>query len=258
MNDSDDILTNMESMVNKTTDDDKSNDGANSKGESPTVKDFIHDLTPVFDDEKMEPQFRLSAHPAEPAPEVKALKTGFEMVADLLPMHEHKALGQWVIRYKLHEDDPIWGGYIAGAVSFKSAEAAHRSAALVINGLEKLPQIVQNAFFNAEKEVRADLANVFATSGGKFIISVQSIISKAADNGAKKLEQAATVLDKELTRKIELRKDEGVELWVQKAMEAADLAVSKHKKLNFYFNTMGGVSIFILGSIFGVVLALHI
>ncbi|MBU2843548.1 hypothetical protein [Acidithiobacillus thiooxidans] len=229
---------------------------ADSAGETPPVpspagNDFI-------DNDKLPETYRLNVHTAKSLPAIEGLKSGYELVADLLPVNEHKALGQWVIRYKITEDDPTFGNYLAGTVSFKCAESAQKAAELVVGGIDKIPQIVQDAFFNAQKDVRADLVKVFKLSGGKFMLDLQEHIKTAADNGAKKLEQAATVLDKELTRKIEIRKDEGVELWVQKAMEAADLAVAKHKKLNFYFNTMGGVSIFILGSIFGVVLALHV
>lgn len=228
---------------------------ANNAGETPPVP--LPATSDHVDDSKLPSAYRLNVHTAKKIPAIEGLKSGYELVADLLPLSEHKALGQWVIRYKISEDDPTFGNYLAGTVSFKCAESAQKAAELVIGGIEKIPQIVQDAFFNAEKDVRADLVKVFGLSGGSFIGELQKRIQKAADDGSEKLKKAASVLDGELTRKIEIRKDEGVELWTQKAMEAANLALAKHKAVNFYFNTIGGSGIFITGVVVGALITTH-
>jgi hypothetical protein len=212
---------------------------------------------PEINDDSISPELQLVEHRSAVPGSVAALKSGYELVSDLLPMEQHKALGQWVMRYKITENDPTWGSYLAGATAFESAQAAQKSAELLVNGLEQLPKIVQHAFFSAEKYIRADLNKLFSVSGGDFVDNLQLIISAAADQGATKLQGAASVLDKDLNRKIEERKSDGVDLWVRTAMNAAELALAKHKSVNFHFNTLGGASIFILGSIFGAYLATH-
>ncbi|MBU2845676.1 hypothetical protein HF923_07550 [Acidithiobacillus ferriphilus] len=228
---------------------------ASSAGETPPGPDL--ELR-VINDDDISPELRLVEHKSDLPASVVALKSGYELVANLLPMSGHKALGHWVMRYKVAEDDPSWGNYLAGATAFESAQAAQKSAELLINGLEQLPKIVQHAFFSAEKYIRADLHKVFATSGGDFVDKLQVIISTAADQGATKLQGAAAVLDKDLNRKIEERKSEGVDLWVRTAMNAAELALAKHKAVNFYFNMGGGIAIFVLGAVFGAYLVTHV
>ena len=223
--------------------------------ETPPVTDLE---LPVINDGDISPELQIVEHKSELPGSVVALKSGYELVSDLLPMEQHKALGKWVMRYKITENDPTFGNYLAGATAFESAQAAQKSAELLVNGLEQLPKIVQHAFFSAEKYIRADLHKVFATSGGDFVDKLQIIISTAADQGATKLQGAASVLDKDLNRKIEERKSDGVDLWVRTAMNAAELALAKHKSVNFYFNTLGGASIFILGAVFGAYLATHV
>lgn len=223
-------------------------------GETPPAPDLS---LPVINDNDISPELRLVEHQAESPQSVLELKSGYDLVTDLLPLNEHKALGQWVMRYKVTENDPTWGNYLAGSVSFRSAEAAQKSAELLVNGLEQLPKIVQHAFFSAEKHVRADLNKVFAVSGGEFVDKLQVIISKAADHGATKLQGAAAVLDKDLSRKIEERKQDGVDLWVRTAMDAANLALAKHKAVNTFFTLGGGIMIFIAGLFVGALLVTH-
>ena len=146
---------------------------------------------------------------------------------------------------------------MAGNVAFNSASAAQKSAELVIQGVEKIPKIIQDAFVYAERDVRADLMKVFAVSGGQFTSSIQKLITDSADAGAEKLRGAASVLDSELTRKIEIRKNEGIDLWVAKAVEAADVALAKQKIVNFYFLSIGVVGLLTTGGIIGAILATH-
>ena len=224
-------------------------------GETPPVTDLE---LPVINDGDISPELQIVEHKSELPGSVVALKSGYELVSDLLPMEQHKALGKWVMRYKITENDPTFGNYLAGATAFESAQAAQKSAELLVNGLEQLPKIVQHAFFSAEKYIRADLHKVFSVSGGDFVDKLQVIISTAADQGATKLQGAAAVLDKDLNRKIEERKRDGVDLWVQTAMNAANLALAKHKAVNFYFNMGGGIAIFVLGAVFGAYLVTHV
>ncbi|MDA8246956.1 hypothetical protein [Acidithiobacillus sp.] len=243
----DDLLSGMEQEMARKE--------ASVAGETPPVTDLE---LPVINDGDISPELQIVEHKSELPGSVAALKSGYELVAGLLPVEQHKALGQWVMRYKVTENDPTFGNYLAGATAFESAQAAQKSAELLINGLEQLPKIVQHAFFSAEKYIRADLHKVFATSGGDFVDKLQVIISTAADQGATKLQGAAAVLDKDLNRKIEERKSDGVDLWVRTAMQAADLALSKHKAVNFYFNMGGGIAIFVLGAVFGAYLVTHV
>ncbi|MEB8559582.1 hypothetical protein OW716_14740, partial [Acidithiobacillus ferriphilus] len=205
-------------------------------------------------DDRLPDALKLAQKPARVPDDLAALKTGFDLVADTLPVSEHKALGQWVMTYGVKGDDPTWGNYLAGNVSFNSAMAAQKSAEIIIQGAEKIPKLVQDAFLNAERDVRADLHKIFAFSGGDFVNKIRAIITDSADAGAEKLRGAASVLDSELTRKIEIRKTEGVDLWVAKAVEAADVALAKQKIINFYFLSFGIVGLLTVGGVIGAVL----
>lgn len=209
-------------------------------------------------EQKLGEAYRLTVRPVRIPDDAVKLRSGFELVAGVMPAEQHKALTQWVMRYRITEDDPTWGEYLAGSVAFSSAQAAQQSAEVIVGAVEKLPRIVQDAFIYAQRDVRAGLGQVFTVSGGEFVRAIKQNIADAAETGAEKLKGAATMLDGELTRAIELRKSDGVELWARKAMEAAELAIAKHKAVNFYFNTTGGVSIFILGAVFGAYLATHV
>ena len=206
-------------------------------------------------EKRLPEDYRLVVKPARVPDDIAALKSGYELVSGILPVEQHKALGQWVMRYRVTENDPTWGDYLAGNVAFNSAAAAQKSAELVIQGVEKIPKIIQDAFVYAERDVRADLMKVFAVSGGQFTSSIQKLITDSADAGAEKLRGAASVLDSELTRKIEIRKTEGVDLWVAKAVEAADVALAKQKIVSFYFLSFGIVGLLLTGGVIGAVLA---
>lgn len=142
--------------------------------------------------------------------------------------------------------------------SWAAAAAAGDAARLVHEDVLKLPKTMQDALLYASKDFDGQVRDILGKSGGEFIRALKKLIIDSADSGATKLREAASTLDGELTRKIEIRKDEGVELWVQRANDAASLAIAKHKAVNFYFNTMGGATIFILGAAFGAFLATHI
>lgn len=142
--------------------------------------------------------------------------------------------------------------------AWAAAAAAGASAEELTLLLQQLPKLMQDAFTSASKDFRGQVRAILGHDGKEFMDALRNNINLAANAGADKLKSAAATLDSELTRKIEIRKDEGVELWTKRAMDAADLAIAKHKAVNFYFNTIGGATIFILGSIFGAFLATHI
>ncbi|MBE7566818.1 hypothetical protein [Acidithiobacillus sp. HP-11] len=155
------------------------------------------------------------------------------------------------------DDDIAW--LLVGSVidSAAAAFAAGDAAKLVHEDVQKLPKTMQDALLLASKDFNGQVREILGKSGGEFIGILKNMIVDSANAGAEKLKQAASTLDADLTRKIEIRKDEGVELWVQRANEAANLALAKHKAVNFYFNTIGGSAIFIVGVVVGALITTH-
>ena len=227
---------------------------ADISGADPAV---VQGIAQDIVEKRLPEDYRLVVKPARVPDDVASLKSGYELVSGILPVEQHKALGQWVMRYRVTENDPTWGDYLAGNVAFNSAAAAQKSAEIIIQGVERIPKIVQDAFVYAERDVRADLMKIFAVSGGQFTSSIQKLITDSADAGAEKLRGAASVLDSELTRKIEIRKTEGIDLWVAKAVEAADVALAKQKIVSFYFLSFGIVGLLLTGGVIGAVLEAH-
>lgn len=163
-------------------------------------------------------------------------------------------------RYGIHENnDPFWGvvevmqnAFECAKASGTAAAAAEMAAEELARNVQTLPKTMQEALRYASQNFEGQLSEILGKNGGKFIGELQMRISKAADDGAEKLKKAASTLDNDLTRKIAQRKDDGIDLWVQCANDAANLALAKHKAVNFYFNTLGGSSIFIIGVVVGV------
>lgn len=200
---------------------------------------------------------------------VHSRESGDEQHPALLTMKQKALLGlpaEW--REKLiadaglagvkHDNDVGW--LLVGSVidSAAAAFAAGDAAKLVHEDVQKLPKTMQDALLLASKDFNGQVREILGKSGGEFIGILKNMIVDSANAGAEKLKQATSTLDGELTRKIEIRKDEGVELWTQKAMEAANLALAKHKAVNFYFNTIGGSTIFIAGVIIGALITTHL
>jgi HPt (histidine-containing phosphotransfer) domain-containing protein len=135
-------------------------------------------------------------------------------------------------RYGIRENnDPFWGvvevmqnSFECAKASGSAAAAAGASAEELSKHLDKLPATMQDALFSASKSFDKQVQAILVKDGGTFIDAIKSLITKSADAGAEKLKGAAETLDSELTRKIEVRKTEGVQEWGIQAANAALIA----------------------------------
>ncbi|MDA8154087.1 MAG: hypothetical protein M0003_15485, partial [Acidithiobacillus sp.] len=93
------------------------------------------------------------------------VSSGYDVIADLLPHEELKALNKWVQTYHLGGDDPLFGGYIMTKTTFSAAIAAGQAATLIHEDVSKLPDIICRAVTSGAGDISgqvqaAVLANV--------------------------------------------------------------------------------------------------
>ncbi|MDA8152500.1 MAG: hypothetical protein M0003_07260, partial [Acidithiobacillus sp.] len=103
---------------------------------------------------------------SSPLPSVQtAPVSGYDVIADLLPHEELKALNKWVQTYHLGGNDPLFGGYIMAKTTFLAAIAAGQAATLIHEDVSKLPDIIYRAVTSGAGDISgqvqaAVLANV--------------------------------------------------------------------------------------------------
>ena len=165
-------------------------------------------------------------------------KSGYDLVADLLPIAKHKAFGAWCMRYKIGEDDPIFGEKLAADFTFESAAAAAKAAVQVSQGVNAIPEQIFSGAVKASDEVKGGLVaggKLFAEAFTKaandrqtaLIAAVdaqQSSILSAATIGAEKIKTAASTLTASLDKAIEAKKGEGINDFAKAAATAAQSA----------------------------------
>lgn len=169
---------------------------------------------------------------------VETVVSGYDLVADLLPVAQHKALGAWCVRYKIGEDDPIFGEKLAANVTFSSAAAAAAAAARVSDGVNAIPDKIFQGACKASDEVKGGLvagAKAFVEAFSKAandrqaallaaVDAQQASILSAATVGAEKIKTAATTLTTSLDLAIAAKKNEGVADFAKAAAAAGKAA----------------------------------
>lgn len=179
-------------------------------------------------------------------------KSGYELVADLLPVDQHKALGAWCVRYRIGEDDPFFGEKLAAHVTFSSAAAAALAAARVSEGVNDIPKTILKGALQASGSVRADIKDVLIKGGEAILKS----IDEAAQAGSDKVKEGSKDLIEKLDKAVEAKKKEGVSAFALAAGEAAVAAagaasarvISETKvKLRYSLLTMSAIFLLYTG-----------
>ena len=147
-------------------------------------------------------------------------KSGYDLVADLLPVDQHKALGAWCVRYRIGEDDPFFGEKLAANVTFSSAAAAALAAVRVSEGVNEIPKTILMGAMQASKSVRGDINDVLKKGGEAILKS----IDVAATAGSDKIKEGSKDLIEKLDAAVEVKKKEGVSEFALAAAEAATAA----------------------------------
>ena len=179
-------------------------------------------------------------------------RSGYELVADLLPVAQHRALGAWCMRYKIGEDDPIFGEKLAAGVAFNSAAAAALAAERVAAGVESIPKTILKGAIQATKSVQGDIAAVLKIGGD----AILAAINEAAAAGSDKVKEGSKDLIEKLDQAVEVKKREGVSEFALAASEAATAAagaasarvISESKvKLRYSLLTMSVIFLIYVG-----------
>ena len=121
--------------------------------------------------------------------------TGYDLVEQSLPDSDHKLLGRWVQRYKLSDDDPMFGQYLTARVAFSSAAAAGAAAQAVQAGVSKIPDQIYQGAIKAGNEVKGALAAEIRGQGVEVGQALKMLIDSSAKAGATTLKTAADDLD---------------------------------------------------------------
>lgn len=103
--------------------------------------------------------------------------SGYDLVEKSLPDSDHKLLARWVQKYRLTDDDPMFGMYLSAKVSFNSAAAAGRAAAAVDNGIRLIPDTIYQGTIQASNE----LAKIVESKGAQ---AGQAIVKAIGATGA--------------------------------------------------------------------------
>jgi len=203
--------------------------------------------------------------PVVATPPAPGGKSGYDLVADLLPMEKHKVFGAWCMRYKIDEDDPIFGEKLAADFTFESAAAAAKAAVQVSQGVNAIPEQIFSGAVKASDEVKGGLVaggKLFAEAFTKaaadrqaaLIAAVdaqQSSILSAATVGAEKIKTAAGTLTASLDKAVEAKKTEGVSEFAKAAATAANAAAQASLLAQISRSAVASVLAFIFACMVG-------
>lgn len=192
----------------------------------------------------------------------KGDRSGYEIIADLLPVEQHRAFGTWCVRYKIGEDDPIFGGKLATNVAFNSASAATRAAEIVIDEIGKIPQIIQKSAFAASGEVAGQIEQAlnskipdFASAIRFGIIKGTEEVATSINSASSKLEEAASKFDNDVDKTVIARRDAVLAQWVQSGSDSLEkrmqAALKKERLINVYLVVFLAFSMFLGGMVLG-------
>ncbi len=150
------------------------------------------------------------ATPPKDAPKVAnvAEASGYDLVEQALPEKAHKYLARWVQMYRLSDDDPMYGAYLAANVAFSSAAAAGKAAVAVQSAVGTIEDRIFDGARLAGEDVKKlieskgaavgdDISQKIAQTGNKIRGSLENLfqsslasIHSAADGAAEKARQA--------------------------------------------------------------------
>ena len=189
-------------------------------------------------------------------------RSGYEIIADLLPVEQHKAFGGWCMRYKLSEDDPFYGGKLATNVAFNSAAAAQKAVEYVIDGVAGIPAIVQKAAIGASGEVAGQIDQALKAKIPDFANAIKIGVMKGTegaiaslDGASKQLADAAGKFDSDVDKTVIARRDAVLASWVQSGSDSLEkrmaAAVHRERIFNVYLILFMSLSMLAIGIALG-------
>lgn len=166
-------------------------------------------------------------------PPVASVATGYDLVEQALPDSDHKLLARWVQRYKLSDDDPMFGQYLTARVAFASATAAGASAVAVASAVSSIPDTVYQGAVRAGDEVRGVIAHEIRGKAVEAGMALKMLIDSSAKAGASALKTAGDNLETRLgllPADVEKLVDQKTREGVQVFADAAAIAGAKMAK----------------------------
>lgn len=156
------------------------------------------------------------ATPPKDAPKVAnvAEASGYDLVEQALPEKAHKYLARWVQMYRLSDDDPMYGAYLAANVAFSSAAAAGKAAVAVQSAVGTIEDRIFDGARLAGEDVKKiieskgaavgdDISQKLTQTGNKIRGSLENLfqaslatIHSAADGAAEKAQAARDAIIK--------------------------------------------------------------
>jgi vacuolar-type H+-ATPase subunit H len=213
------------------------------------MKDDLKELESMVNDAGETPQAK-----------VKPTDTGYDLVEQSLPDSDHKVLGRWVQRYKLSDDDPMFGAYLAAKVSFNSAAAAGKALDTLQVSIDKIPDKIFQGSISAAKDINLAFKTEFGRYGQTLVTTVDQSRDKAIgeinkeivastgkavsqiQSAGNNVKVASQTLENMLNGVIEQKAKQGLTEWADAARVAGQHAAqaASHEIYNKAIIIMGG------------------
>ncbi|MBU2807588.1 hypothetical protein HF285_04735 [Acidithiobacillus ferrooxidans F221] len=194
-----------------------------------------------------------------PLPSVQtAPVSGYDVIADLLPHEELKALNKWVQTYHLGGDDPLFGGYIMTKTTFSAAIAAGQAATLIHEDVSKLPDIIYRAVTSGAGDISGQVQAAVLANVTGLAQAIEGGIAKSTAPAVLAVQTALQDFDSKVDRTIIARKDAVIAQWVQSGSDALDAkirtATARAQAISLGIAVFVGCTLFTVGAIVGMLL----
>lgn len=180
---------------------------------------------------------------------------GYDVIADLLPHEELKALNKWVQTYHLGGNDPLFGGYIMTKTTFSAAIAAGQAATVIHDEVTNIPAIIQKAVVAGGEDVAGQVRAALVSNLEEFAKAIGAGVHGATNQAVTNVQTALKDFDKKVDKAIIARKDAVVAQWVQSGSDALDKrvreAIKTERTINLVFMLFMILATFILGAVVG-------
>lgn len=194
-----------------------------------------------------------------PLPSVQtAPVSGYDVIADLLPHEELKALNKWVQTYHLGGNDPLFGGYMMTKTTFSAAIAAGQAATLIHEDVSKLPDIICRAVTSGAGDISGQVQAAVLANVTGLAQAIEGGIAKSTAPAVLAVQTALQDFDSKVDRTIIARKDAVIAQWVQSGSDALDAkirtATARAQAISLGIAVFVGCTLFTVGAIVGLLL----
>ncbi|AUW32373.1 hypothetical protein A5904_04760 [Acidithiobacillus caldus] len=183
------------------------------------------------------------------------VSSGYDVIADLLPHEELKALNKWSQTYHLGGNDPLFGGYIMAKTTFSAAIAAGQAASLIHEDVNKIPDLIHHAVIAGGADITGQVHSAVIQNAETLAKAIQAGIVKSTAPAVGAVQNALKDFDSKVDKTIIARKDAVIAQWVQSGSDALDRrvreAIRTERTLNIAFMMFAILSALILGIFLG-------